>query len=462
MPNRKGKKKNTEITLATWNVQTMLKPGKMKEIMEELGKARVDIVAVQEIRWQGQGRIDKKDFSLFYSGPKERTGRYGTGFIVSAKIRKSLLAFEPLSDRLCKLRLRGKFRNITLLSTYAPTEDSSDTLKDEFYDQLSRECEKAHKYDILILLGDFNAKIGTENFIATVAGKYTLHEETSENGKRLGQLAARYNMIIKSTCFEHKRIHKGTWICPGTNVVNQIDHVVINKRHASIIIDVKSCRGPSCDSDHFLVKATLRERLSNAHKNQGRKKKRWNIDKLKYEEELNLYQQRVNENLKETVESQDVQIEWNKIKNVIVEAAKESIGEKTGRRNEEWFDEECRVAIQEKNKKREIMLQRMTRWNKEIYREYRRKANKICREKKREMLKRQIESIERNRERADARKYYQIVNWLRKGFQPRMKTCKDNSGKLIGDNKILEHWAKHFKIQFEIENDEENEEEEVF
>ena len=60
----------------------MLKPGKMKEIMEELGKARVDVVAVQEIRWQGQGRIDKKDFSPFYSGPKERTGRYGTGFII--------------------------------------------------------------------------------------------------------------------------------------------------------------------------------------------------------------------------------------------------------------------------------------------------------------------------------------------------------------------------------------------
>ena len=127
-----------------------------------------------------------------------------------------------------------------------------------------------------------------------------------------------------------------------------------------------------------MVKATLRERLSNAHKDQGRKKKRWNIDKLKYEEELNLYQQRINENLKATVESQDVQIEGNKIKNVIVEVAKESIGEKMGRRNEEWFDEECRVAIQEKNKKREIMLQRMTKWNKELYREYRRKANKIC------------------------------------------------------------------------------------
>ena len=179
---------------------------------------------------------------------------------------------------------------------------------------------------------------------------------TSENWKRLGQLAARHNMIIKSTCLEHKRIHKGTWMCPGTNVVNQTEHVVINKRHASSITDVKSCRGPSCDSDHFLVKVMLRERLSAALKSQGKKKKRWNIDKLKNEEHLNLYRQKINEKLEDTDEIHDVQIEWDKIKNVTVEAEKESLGEKKGKRNEEWFDEECRAAIQEKNNMRKIML----------------------------------------------------------------------------------------------------------
>ena len=61
-----------ERTLATWNVQTMLKPGRMKEVMEGIGKVRVDVVAVQEICWQGHGRIDKK-ISLFSTvDPKRR------------------------------------------------------------------------------------------------------------------------------------------------------------------------------------------------------------------------------------------------------------------------------------------------------------------------------------------------------------------------------------------------------
>jgi hypothetical protein len=94
---------------------------------------------------------------------------------------------------------------------------------------------------------------------------------------------------------------------------------------------------------------TLRERLSNALKNEERKKEKEMEYKLK-NEDLNSYQQKINEKLEDTDGIQDVQIEWNKIKN-------ESLGEKKGKRNEEWFDEECRTAIQEKNNMRKIMLE---------------------------------------------------------------------------------------------------------
>jgi hypothetical protein len=79
------------------------------------------------------------------------------------------------------------------------------------------------------------------------------------------------------------------------------------------------------------------------------------------------------------------------------------------------------------------------------------------------MLRRQIENIEVDMERADTSKHYQSVNRLKKGFHPRINACKDNSGQLIeGDEKILEHWAKYFRTQFEKENSEEESDEEVF
>lgn len=66
---------------------------------------------------------------------------------------------------MCKIRLRGRFRNVSIISAYAPTEEASDDEKITFYDRLDRECSKIPRYDVLILLGDFNAKIGREDFL---------------------------------------------------------------------------------------------------------------------------------------------------------------------------------------------------------------------------------------------------------------------------------------------------------
>jgi hypothetical protein len=97
--------RNTDLTFGTWNVQTMLQPGKMMEIADEVLKLGIDLVALQEIRWQSQGEIKKKNFTVIYSGPENLTVQYGTGFIISRKIRESILEYEPVNDRLCRLRI---------------------------------------------------------------------------------------------------------------------------------------------------------------------------------------------------------------------------------------------------------------------------------------------------------------------------------------------------------------------
>ncbi|GAB1869237.1 Craniofacial development protein 2 [Camponotus japonicus] len=170
----------------------------------------MDVVALQEMRWSGNGRIDKRKYSIFYSGPDTRTGQCGTGFIINSKMKQSYLGFESLGDRMCKIRLRGRCRNVSIISAYTPTKEASDDEKITFYDRLDRECSKISRYDVLILLGDFNAKIGREDFLQHVAGKQSLHANTNTNGKMLSQLAESNELIIKSTCFEKKDIYKET------------------------------------------------------------------------------------------------------------------------------------------------------------------------------------------------------------------------------------------------------------
>ena len=69
------------------------------------------------------------------------------------------------------------------------------------------------------------------------------------------------NMAISSTLFQYKRIHKETWRSPDETTSNQNDHVMIDSRHATDILDVKSCRGADCDNDHYMVKIKYRQRI---------------------------------------------------------------------------------------------------------------------------------------------------------------------------------------------------------
>ena len=104
----------------------MLQTGKMQEISKEMIAYKVDIIAVQEVWRQGQGRIDKADYTLLYSGSEKKTGQLGTGFMMNKAMMGSLIDFEPQSNSICKIWLKGRFRNITVISAYAPMNDKDD------------------------------------------------------------------------------------------------------------------------------------------------------------------------------------------------------------------------------------------------------------------------------------------------------------------------------------------------
>lgn len=192
----------------------------MISIAEEIRKYEMDIVTLQEIRWKGYGSLKKNNFTLYYSGNTEKQGRNGVGFMVSKRTNKAIKGFEPVSERICTLRVKGKFHNITFINVYTPTEDAEEDIAGQLYDLLQIVSEKTSKHDAIVVPGDFNGKLGREDEYLKLFGKNSLHETTSNNGIRLAQYAAANNFKVVSTWFPRKYIQKGTWIIPGTDQAN--------------------------------------------------------------------------------------------------------------------------------------------------------------------------------------------------------------------------------------------------
>ena len=176
----------------------------------------------------------------------------------------------------CKLRLKGKYNKITFVNVYAPTEDHTEEIKEQFYDNLQYLLDKTPKNDIMIILVDVNAQLGKERLYNEVTGQHTLHEETNRNGELLCEFAYANNTVVMSTNFQHKRIHKITWLSPDQNTASQIDHIIIDANKKGVIEDVKTMRGPNIDSDHFLVKAVIKQKLSVIYKKKLKPAVKWN------------------------------------------------------------------------------------------------------------------------------------------------------------------------------------------
>jgi endonuclease/exonuclease/phosphatase family metal-dependent hydrolase len=111
-------------------------------------------------------------------------------------------------------------------------------------------------------MGDFNAKVGRENIFKPTIGKESLHEISNENGVRVVNFATSKNLVVKSTMFPRRKIHKYTSTSPEGNTHNQIDHILIDRRRHSSTLDVRFFRGADCDTDHYLVLVKVRDRLA--------------------------------------------------------------------------------------------------------------------------------------------------------------------------------------------------------
>jgi hypothetical protein len=107
------------------------------------------------------------------------------------RIISAVKRVEFVSDKMLYIILRGRWCHIIILNVHAPTEDITDDVKDSFYEELECVFDKFRKYLMKIVLGDFNVKVGREDFLNQELGmKVYDDDDDDDNGVRVVNFAS--------------------------------------------------------------------------------------------------------------------------------------------------------------------------------------------------------------------------------------------------------------------------------
>ena len=167
-----------------------------------------------------------------------------------------------------------------VVQAYAPKNDVMDEEKDEFYNQLWDTVSSCNRNDMIVVMGDLNAKIGNNNTNREERmGKFGIGIMNA-SGERLRDFCSANGFIITGTIFPHKDIHKLTCRSPDGRTVN---HVLVNRNMRTFFLDTRVMRGADVYGDHYLVKTRICLKLARAQERRN-VRERFDISKLQSEE----------------------------------------------------------------------------------------------------------------------------------------------------------------------------------
>ena len=127
----------------------------------------------------------------------------GVAIIVNKRVQNTVFGCNLKNDRMISVRLQGKPFSIAVIQVYAPTSNAEETEVEQFYEDLQDLLELTPKKDVLFIIGDWNAKVGSQE-TPEVTGKFGLGVE-NEAGQRLTEFCQENALVIANNLFQQRK-----------------------------------------------------------------------------------------------------------------------------------------------------------------------------------------------------------------------------------------------------------------
>ena len=154
------------------------------------------------------------------------------------------------------VHFQGKTINITVIQVYAPTTNAEEAEVERFYEDLQDLLELTPKKDVLFIIGDWNAKVGSQE-IPGVTCKLGLGVQ-NEAGQKLTEFCQENTLVIANTLLQQHKRRLYTWTSPDGQYQNQIDYILCSQRWRTSVKSAQIRPGADCGSDRELLTAKFR------------------------------------------------------------------------------------------------------------------------------------------------------------------------------------------------------------
>lgn len=454
-----NKKQMENIFIATWNVRTLQDGKKNIErrtalIARVLKQKNIGIAALSETRLADYGQLQEMDggYTFFWKGKlREAKREAGVGFAIRNDLVKRLVSLPTgINERLMSLRVCiGKNKYATIFSCYAPTMHSNDIAKEEFYLTLRSQLRHVPIHDKLLLLGDFNARVGSDTSVwGDVIGKHGVGRANS-NGHLLLSLCNEFGLLVTNTIFQLPTRCKISWRHPRSNHYHLLDYVITRSSMRNDVKITRSFAIGECWSDHRLIRSKMRFTIHNPIRNNRIKPlPKIDVTKLRNRDNVTKLQAVCDNKLLLIPENADVESVWSTLKNVIFESSCEILGY-VKRKHRDWFDSNDPNISPLLDNMHKCHHQWMLDKDNVAKRDKFKKAKNACQSQLRQMKQawweKKAQELQEAADKCDFKAFYQNLKGVFGPMSNGPIPILSKEGNILTDRReIIRRWGEHF------------------